>query len=276
MFPWNFGFHWSEGNLIFLGAFYCVVAVVAATVIAAVMRARRSVEAGRGEEVRWHAEFHDLPARDRQCRHMLTGELAYRECPNAFDCRHCETHARLVQSRPVVAEQGADEKDILGMEFPLDRLYHRGHTWVKAEPDGTVTIGLDGLGRRLVGKPDVLELPTPGTRLRTNGTGWRLCKNGAEIRVLSPVDGEVTEAWGAGLGGILRVKPDGKAFDFRHLLVPAEIRPWLLREMERLQLALSGEGIPTIADGGVPVDDIAAQYPDSDWDAVCGEMFLQG
>jgi hypothetical protein len=25
----------------------------------------------------------------------------------------------------------------------------------------------------------------------------------------------------------------------------------------------------------VPVDDIAASYPDADWDAVCSEIFLQ-
>ena len=47
-----------------------------------------------------------------------------------------------------------------------------------------------------------------------------------------------------------------------------------MREMERLQLALAAKGAPALADGGVPVADIAAAYPDADWDAVCGEMFL--
>jgi len=49
-----------------------------------------------------------------------------------------------------------------------------------------------------------------------------------------------------------------------------------MREMERLHLALAVQGAaPTLADGGVPVADIAAGYPDADWDAVCGEMFLE-
>jgi len=49
-----------------------------------------------------------------------------------------------------------------------------------------------------------------------------------------------------------------------------------MREMERLQLALSAEGAaPTLADGGVPVADIAQSYPETDWDAVCGELFLE-
>ena len=57
---------------------------------------------------------------------------------------------------------------------------------------------------------------------------------------------------------------------------PASPPDTRMREMERLQLALSAEGAaPTLADGGVPVPDIAAVYPEADWDAVCGEMFLE-
>jgi hypothetical protein len=54
------------------------------------------------------------------------------------------------------------------------------------------------------------------------------------------------------------------------------VKPWLLREMERLQLALSAEGAPALADGGAPVEDISVNYPHADWDTVCGKMFLQG
>ena len=76
------------------------------------------------------------------------------------------------------------------------------------------------------------------------------------------------------MAGTLRVAP--KNLDWTHLLRGAEVQPWLMREMERLQLALAMEGAaPTLADGGVPVDDIAAGYPHADWDAVCGEMFLE-
>jgi len=91
--------------------------------------------------------------------------------------------------------------------------------------------------------------------------------------VLSPVDGEVLETGGPSRGWYLKVKPDNR--NTTHLLRPHEVRPWLMREMERLQLALAGEGAaPTLADGGTPVADIAASYPEADWDAVCGEMFL--
>jgi hypothetical protein len=276
MLPWNYGFHWNLAHVIFLGAFYCVLTAVAATVIAAVRRARRALLQNCVEAVAWHADFHDLPARDRVCRHVLTGELRARECPHAFDCRECETHAKLTARHPL-PEAGHAAEDLLGMAFPLDRFYHRGHTWAHPEPDGTVTVGLDELGSRLLGTPDAADLPLPGARVEANGTAFRVHKRNADVRVLSPVDGEVVETGGADRGWYLRIKPAaaGEAA-FRHLLRGAEVRPWLLCEMDRLQLALAApEGAPTLADGGVPVADIAACYPRADWDAVCGEMFLE-
>jgi len=275
MFPWNYGFHWSITSYIFLGALYTVLAVVAATVATAVWRSRRSLHPAQAERIRWLSDFHDLPARDRFCRHVLTGEFQSRECPHAFDCRECQTHPKLMVHHPPVPPD-EPEDDIFGMSFPLDRFYHRGHTWARPESDGTVTIGLDELGQRLLGTPDATQLPERGASLAVNGTAFRVRRRNADVRILSPVDGEVVEAGGPGQGWYLKVKPAGSGFDLRHLLTGAEIRPWLMRELERLQLTLSMEGAaPTLADGGVPVADIAASYPETDWDAVCGEMFLE-
>ncbi|MBZ5620347.1 MAG: hypothetical protein LAQ69_16710 [Acidobacteriia bacterium] len=273
MFPWNYGFHWSAASYLFLGAFYTVLLVVAATLLAATLHSRCALHAQMVDRIRWRSDFHDLPECDRVCRHVLTGELKSRECPHAFDCRECETHPKLLARHPL-PPAGEPEEDFFGMSFPLDRFYHRGHTWAHMEPDGTMTVGLDDLGRRLLGVPDAVDLPQPGTRVHANGTAFRVHKRDADVRVLSPVDGRVIETGGPDRGWYLRVKPE--PLDVRHLLRGAEVRPWLMREMERLQLALSQEGAaPTLADGGVPVADIAACYPEADWDAVCGEMFLE-
>lgn len=273
MLPWNYGFHLDTGHVVFLGAFYTVLVIVATTLVNAFLRTRRDLQAKKAESIRWHSDFHDLPAQDRVCRHVLTGEFQSRECPHSFDCRECETHAKFVARRP--AAPGNDE-EIFGMSFPLDRLYHRGHTWARCENDGTVTVGLDDLGSRLLGRPDAVSLPPAGSRVEVNGTAFRIRKRDADVRVLSPVDGEVIETGSADRGWYLKVRPVAcDELAFRHLLRGAEVRPWLMREMERLQLSLSAEGAPALADGGVPVADIAANYPKADWDAVCTEMFLQ-
>jgi hypothetical protein len=249
-------------HTIFLGAFYTVAAIVAITMARALWRASRDLRRGRVEHIRWHADFEELPARDRACRHVLTGEFRSRQCPNGFDCRECETHNKLVARHPPEPATSSEE-DMFGMAFPLDRFYHRGHTWAQLEPDGTMTVGLDDLGRRLIGTPESVDLPRPGTRIETNGPGFRVRRQGSELRLLAPVDGEVIETGGPEAGWYLRVRPD--PLDVRHLLRGAEVRPWLLREMERLQFALGGTAA-TLADGGVPVE--------ADLDAV-SEMFLE-
>ncbi|MCX6626832.1 MAG: hypothetical protein NTW28_04275 [Candidatus Solibacter sp.] len=276
MFPWNYGFHFGPASVIFLGAFYTVLVVVATTILNALWRSHGDLSKGRVENIRWHSDFHDLSAADRTCRHVLTGEFQSRECPNAFDCRECGTHAKLIALHPPLAA-AEDEAEIFGMSFPLDRMYHRGHTWARPEADGTVTVGLDDLGSRLLGAPDAVDLPGIGSRVQANGTAFRIRKREADVRVLSPVDGEVVETGGVDRGFFLRVKPLDGLMDMRHLLRDAEVKPWLMRELERLQLALTMEGasVPSLADGGVPVADIAAAYPKTDWDAVCGEMFLE-
>jgi hypothetical protein len=276
MFPWNYGFHFGIASYLFLGAFYTVLVVVATTILNALWRAHRDLSKGKAENIRWHSDFHELPAADRTCRHVLTGEFKSRECPNAFDCRECATHSKLVALHPPAVAAG-HEAEIFGMSFPLDRMYHRGHTWARPEADGTVTVGLDDLGARLLGTPDGVDLPEPGSRVQVNGTAFRIHKREADVRILSPVDGEVVETGGVDGDYFLRVKPLDGPIDLRHLLRGVEVKPWLMRELERLQLALTMEGAstPSLADGGVPVADIAAAYPKTDWDAVCGEMFLE-
>lgn len=269
MLPWNYGFHWTTGTIIFLGAFYAVLVVILTTLTRAGFRAFRDLRQKKADAIRWEADFHGLPARDRICRHVLTGDVKERQCPHAFDCRVCELHAKLEAAAPTAAET-----DVFGMSFPPDRLYHRGHAWAKAEADGTMTIGLDDLGKRLLGHPDRVELPAAGSQIRANGAAWRAEKRGANVRILSPVDGEVVATGGPDDDWYLKVKPLNGKFEVRNLLGAGEVRPWVMRELERLQLTL-GAGAPSLADGGVPVADISEEYPAGDWDTVCGEMFLE-
>ena len=277
MLPWNYGFDWNAGHIIFLGAFYAVLAVVATTVAWAAIHTSSALRSGQADAIRWHEDFESLPACDQVCRHVLTGEFLDRKCQRAFCCGGCETHARLIERHPLPRVEEPQE-EVCGMTFPLDRFYHRGHTWARLDRDGTVLVGLDELGRRLLGRPDALRLPKPGRRVHANGAAFRVRRRNANVRVMCPVDGKVVETGSAERGWYLRIKPDCKNVQtFQHLLRGAEIRPWIQREMERLQLALTAEGAtPALADGGVPVSDIAAAYPDTDWDAVCGEMFLEG
>ena len=258
MFPTVYGFEWNAFYLTFLGVFFTVIMVVATTAVIALRRAARDVQRQKVDSIRWHADFEELPERDRRCRHEFTGEFRERTCEQGFDCRGCDMHAKLT------ARAG---------EVPAERYYHRGHTWAQPEPDGTVTVGLDDLGSRVFGEPDSVEVPPPGSRVEVNGTAWRMKRNGLEVRVLSPVAGKVVAANSShGEGWILKVRPEGSRLDVRHLLRGREADRWMLREFERLQLMVSP--MPALADGGMPVADMPASMPEADWDAVWGRMFL--
>ncbi len=272
MFPGIHDFAWDAGHIIFLGIFYSVLVVVAATMLIAVRRAFQSFRARRADALRWHADFADLPATARRCRHELAGEIASRQCPNGFDCRQCEEHPRFVAARTTPLQLG--EPRVAGFELPADRLYHRGHTWVRQEEDGTMTVGLDDLGSHLLGNPDALQMPPVGTFLETNGSGWEARKNGVPVRLLAPIDGEVIAVGSPQHGWYLKIRPDGEV-DTRHLLTAAEARPWLLREVERLQMAMATDGVgAALADGGVPIDDLSVAIPTDRMDDVYGMLFM--
>jgi hypothetical protein len=276
MLPWVYEFHWTLFHLTFLGVFFSVIVVLGITVAKALRRTARDFGARRSEKIMWEATFEDLPPIARACRHAMTGEMPGRVCPNEFDCRECVTHRGLLVSRPDLpgsSEPIAATEQVAGLDLPLDRYYHRGHTWARKEGDGTITVGLDSLGARLAGNIDSLDLPPVGSSVEVNGTAWRFSRGGRQARILSPVDGEVVAHGGPDEGWYLRVQP--RAFDARHLLRGGEVRPWMLREVERLQHSISVAGVgETLADGGTLVDDLPGTLRE-EIDRIWGEMFLE-
>lgn len=277
MFPGIYEFRWETGHLLFLGVFYAVVLLLLCTLTVAVWRSFRDLREGRTERIRWEEDFHNLPASSRVCRHRLTGEIGDRTCPHGFDCRKCSTHKALLSRphSPLPVLDRPDDEEGFGFRMPTDRFYHRGHTWVRPEEDGTVTIGLDDLARRLVGKPDSVTLPEAGAHLVTNGAAWQMRKGDVDIRVLCPLDGTLVGRGGPALGWYLRLRPDGKVLDDTHLLRGGEIRSWLLHELDRLRRSLSNGAIGvSLSDGGLPIEDLSAEIPEQDRDVVLGEIFL--
>ncbi len=280
MFPWVYGFTWQTGNLVFLGIFYAIVAVIFATFIIATRRAAGNL--GKSKDfaaISWHDGFAELPKAAKVCRHVMTGELENRVCPNGFDCRVCELHPKLVLERLLNSDRFPPPRNAdampFGLNMPTDRFYHRGHAWVKKEKDGMLTVGLDDFGRRIIGKPDFVQLPKVGTRLEVNGPGWTFEKDGRKFRILSPVEGKVIGSAYDGNEYQLKVKPENGT-DLRHLLKNEEIRPWIMREVERLESLLSNEKIGvSFADGGELVDNPSGNFPEVNWDNVLGEMFLE-
>lgn len=271
MLPGITGFRFDTGHVIFLGVFYTALILIAVTVLRSVLRTRRALASGKEPAIRWRDEFHDLPRRSQSCRHEITGEVADRACPNAFDCRVCKDHHKYAPAGPA----SASEINVLGVTIPLDRHYHRGHTWVHGERDGTFTIGLDGLASRIIGPALKPELPPVGTRLELNAPGWTMKLEDESVRVLAPLDGLVVETADGSAGWLLRIQMHSDAL-ITHLLSGAEVEAWMNKEVERLEAALSSAGIGVaLADGGALVENPGQPYPKSAWSAARSEFFLE-
>ena len=272
MFPGVDGFHWSLTHIVFLTLFGLVLSTVLTTVGLALWRTRRAFHTNQAEALCWEADFEDLPASARACRHALTGSAPGRICKNAFDCRDCGQHAQFAAKEVGLEDSG----ERYGLDYPATRRYDRGHTWVEKHADRTLTVGLDDLGERLAGHVDSVEMPPVGAHVATRGLAWTMKRDGRVMRVRAPIDGIVVETGGPDKGWYLRILPDTQPADLGHLLSGVEVSAWLRAELERLQILLSPASTgASLADGGALEPDLPGSQPHADWSRVCPAMFLE-
>jgi glycine cleavage system H lipoate-binding protein len=263
MFPGVNGFHWTFGHILFLSLFGLVATLIGVSVLRAVRRAARDVAKGQSGDIAWRADFQDLPVSDRCCRHQLSGRVDARTSDNAFDCATCPAHLELAK------KTGANLRDLFGLQYPSDRLYHRGHTWVHAEEDGSYTVGLDDLVARIIGKSDSVSLPAVSTLVQRSAVTWTMKKNGHVIRVRSPLSGTVVETGSADRGWFIRIKPPAVP-DLTSLLTASEAPGWLAFEIARLE-RLTGK---TCLSDGVLVYGLMDRFPEANWDGALGALVL--
>jgi glycine cleavage system H protein len=167
-------------------------------------------------------------------------------------------------------------------QVPADVALHPGHTWARMESDGTVAVGLDDLGHRLVGALDGIELPSRGGRVEQGAAAVTLEAGGKKIGLLSPVDGEVVAANPAaregeayGTGWLFKVKPTRWARNKAQLLSGQAARDWVEEQGRRLTMRLAPDMAlaPAMQDGGAPMPGMARELDAEHWDEVAREFF---
>jgi len=170
-------------------------------------------------------------------------------------------------------------------EVPADVALHPGHTWARALADGTVAVGLDDLGHRLLGPVENAELPRAGERVAQGDLVLRLGAGGKSVGLLSPVDGEVV-AYNAeiatrpgesaepyGRGWLFKVKPTQWKRNQAQLLSGAAARDFVEEQARRLYESLSPEPQAHLQDGGTPISGIAREVDPEHWDDVVRRFF---
>jgi glycine cleavage system H lipoate-binding protein len=147
-------------------------------------------------------------------------------------------------------------------------------------------VGVDEFAAALAGKVERLELPKPGHWVRQGQAAWTLFKGGEKAEMLSPIEGEVVEVNTEALKdpSLLRSDPYGRGWlmtvfspdeesSMRNLLPDNLVRGWMREAVQRLYARQPQLAGAVAADGGRPVDDLAAAVGAS-WKDVTAEFFL--
>jgi len=174
--------------------------------------------------------------------------------------------------------------------LPMDRLFHRGHAWLKDEADGTVTVGLSDFASKLVGPLSRISLPAVGSSVGQGEMAWRMvADDGTAVDMLSPVDGTVVEINGAvaanataaetdpyGQGWLLKVRPSRLRANRINLLAGQTARRW----MDEVLVGLRGQLAPSLGslaqDGGAPLHGMARAIEPEHWDRLASTLLLTG
>jgi glycine cleavage system H lipoate-binding protein len=177
---------------------------------------------------------------------------------------------------------------------PDGYLFHQGHTWMKAEDDRLVSVGMDDFAQKLVGRVDAVRLPDPGAKLTQGEKGWAVAVQEKTIDMLSPLDGEVVAVNQEAIrnpdllgqdpferGWLLKVRPARIASNKRNLLSGEMARQWMSNVLERLRgemgkaMDRGGPSLGTVyQDGGTPIRGIARALAGDRWEEMARGYFL--
>jgi glycine cleavage system H lipoate-binding protein len=191
------------------------------------------------------------------------------------------------EAEPAPVSSVLGRKYVAGFELAENRSYHQGHTWALQESPTLARVGLDDFGARLAGKVDAITLPKRGQWLRQGQEFATLQRNGKQVGLVSPVEGEVTavneklltnpaaannDPFGQGWF-VSVLSPDLKV-SLRNLLNGSIARKWLVDAAEKLQMRLPAMAGAVAQDGGLMVHDITPQIPGVKWEEITREFFL--
>jgi len=172
-------------------------------------------------------------------------------------------------------------------QLALERAYHPGHGWARRDADGRVTVGADDFAQKLVGRPDEIELPAPGTRIAQGQPLSRLKVKGKSIDLLAPVGGEVVscnervrsnpELFNRdpyGDGWLVQLQPDRAEADAGGLLSGEAAEAWMGSMEATLRKRMSTSLGLLMQDGGIPVSGLARTLAGEEWDELSREFLL--
>jgi len=168
-----------------------------------------------------------------------------------------------------------------------DYYYHQGHSWVNAEKNDIVNIGIDDFAQKLIGIPAKVNLPAIGTKLKQGENAIQVEIDGRSIKFLSPVDGDVVAVnekviQSPGIinkdpyeqGWLIKVKSNRLGANLKNLLSGNVARAWIEDTVDKLSKTITGNYGVVMQDGGTITNGFIKELAPDHWEQVAGEFFL--
>jgi glycine cleavage system H lipoate-binding protein len=222
-----------------------------------------------------------------KCRHVLSGRFSYGQCSHG-NCASCPVEQDIEDSIHQPIQRRASHAVVSGFEIARNYYYHQSHTWARVEYGGWVRVGVDDFALRLLGRQDVIEMPTPGSVLRQGQPVATVKRAGKEASIISPVDGVVVainhkvqertfiandtpyeDGW------LMVIQPTNLHENLKSLRFDSEAVPWLDDEAISLNTLLAEESrLELIAAGSETPNDLIETAPEIGWERLV-EEFLE-
>jgi len=234
----------------------------------------------------WVEKMMQLPASQRKCRYMISGEVDRKICPNSYECGKC-SFDQMMQERMQAQVLPIRARSVVGgFDLAEGVYYHEGHTWARPEHGGRVRVGIDDFGQKLLGKSAKIELPGIGHEVKQGKPGFAVRRNGETARVLSPVDGIVSHVNHELIehpdllnespyekGWFFIVEPTKLRKNLKALYYGEEAQHFIQEEREKL-LLMAQDDLKFAADGGDSVEEIFSEFKDARWSKLV-KVFLR-
>ncbi len=221
-----------------------------------------------------------LPADERKCRYMLTGDFTYKLCSNNYECWHCAVDQYvqdMIEANPYLKRRRErelkKEKLLKGFAFREDYYYTPNHIWLKIEGE-TVKVGIDDFATKIIGKIDNIKI-TANQMIEKGEECWQIGSKNRVVKIKSPISMEILETNEIiksqpsvitkdpyNLGWLFKIKPPREISEFKK---GENARNWLEKEFDRLHEEFNEQIGVTIADGGEIVSNIYERLTDEQW-----------
>lgn len=173
------------------------------------------------------------------------------------------------------------------LKIPQGIYFSKNHTWTHLGESGAAKVGLDDFLQHVIGNLQLSGMKDPGDSIRKGELLAEIEQDGKQLRVYSPISGEVLEtndllAEDPGIinsdpynkGWIYRIKPSNWMKDTSSCLLAEKATEWSDKELTRFKDFLSvgamkkfssEPAMVMLQDGGEIRDNVLSELPDEVW-----------